>query len=69
MYLLLIQSILVLCMHINTFAYRNEAQSKSGKNKQTQGYLKKKIADTGRKIKQTQKDISKYMKDTNTLVD
>lgn len=50
------------------YTIRNEAQAKSGKNKQTQGYLKKKIADTARKIKQTQKDISRYIY-INILVD
>ena len=38
---------------------RGEAQAKSGKKDQTQGHLRKKIADMQRQIKQTAANTSK----------
>ena len=42
------------------FCHRSEVQVKAGKSNQTQGHMKKKIADLQRQIKQTAKDTARY---------
>ena len=51
-------SMVVCCVRLPVC--RGEAQAKAGKREQTQGHLRKKIADMQRQIKQTAKDTTRY---------